>query len=365
MSGPRLLHVITHKGQGYDRAEDNPIKYHGVSSFDPSRGIRASGKPAAPTYSEVFGRWICDMAEKDAKLVGITPAMREGSGLVEFAEKFPDRYFDVGIAEQHSVTVAAGMAADGLKPVVAIYSTFMQRAYDQVIHDVAIQKLPVLFAIDRAGVVGPDGPTHAGSYDITFLRSLPNMVVMTPADQNECRQMLYTGFLMDQPAAVRYPRGKGPDVPIKQEMQRLPIGRAELRRQGQEIALLAFGSMVEPAVAVAEEFNATVVNMRFVKPLDTEMLDHISGTHQRLITLEENVVAGGAGEAVHEYLIEQNQNIPILHIGLPDRFIEHGSREEMLADAGLDVESIKNRIYCAINESSKNDWQACSTSAAC
>jgi len=270
--------------------------------------------------------------------------MREGSGLVKFSELYPDRYFDVGIAEQHSVTVAAGMACDGLKPVVAIYSTFLQRAYDQVIHDVMVQHLPVLFAIDRAGMVGPDGPTHNGSYDFTYLRCLPNMVIMAPADENECRQMLYTGFRLDQPAAVRYPRGNGPGVPVQKEMTALPIGRAELRRQGRKIALLAFGTMVAPAMEIAEKFDATVVNMRFVKPLDEEMILKLANTHDCLVTIEENVIPGGAGSGVNECLAAHGVQIPILNIGLPDRFIEHGSREDMLADAGLDKDGISRSV---------------------
>jgi 1-deoxy-D-xylulose-5-phosphate synthase len=284
------------------------------------------------------------MAALDERLVGITPAMREGSGLVKFSELYPDRYFDVGIAEQHSVTVAAGMACEGLKPVVAIYSTFLQRAYDQVIHDVVIQHLPVLFAIDRAGVVGPDGPTHNGSYDFTYLRCLPDTVIMAPADENECRQMLYTGFRLDQPAAVRYPRGNGPGVQVQKEMTALPIGRAELRRQGRRIALLAFGTMVAPAMEIAEKFDATVVNMRFVKPLDEEMILKLANTHDCLVTIEENVIQGGAGSGVNECLATHGVQIPILNIGLPDRFIEHGSREDMLADAGLDKDGISRSV---------------------
>lgn len=341
LKGPRLLHVVTTKGKGYAPAEADPVKYHGVTKFDPKVGIVPSkSKPSSLTYTQVFGDWLCDMAALDERLVGITPAMREGSGLVKFSELYPDRYFDVGIAEQHSVTVAAGMACDGLKPVVAIYSTFLQRAYDQVIHDVVIQHLPVLFAIDRAGVVGPDGPTHNGSYDFTFLRCLPNMVIMAPADENECRQMLYTGFRLDQPAAVRYPRGNGPGVPVQKEMTALPIGRAELRRQGRKIALLAFGTMVAPAMEVAEKLDATVVNMRFVKPLDEEMILKLANTHDCLVTIEENVIPGGAGSGVNECLAAHGVQIPILNIGLPDRFIEHGSRENMLADAALDKDGI-------------------------
>ena len=344
LKGPRLLHVVTTKGKGYAPAEADPVKYHGVTKFDPKVGIVSSkSKPSSLTYTQVFGEWLCDMAALDERLVGITPAMREGSGLVKFSELFPDRYFDVGIAEQHSVTVAAGMACEGLKPVVAIYSTFLQRAYDQVIHDVVIQRLPVLFAIDRAGVVGPDGPTHNGSYDFTYLRCLPNMVVMAPADENECRQMLYTGFRLDQPVAVRYPRGNGPGVQVQKELTALPIGRAEIRRQGRKMALLAFGTMVAPVVEIAEKFDATVVNMRFVKPLDEEIILKLANSHECLVTIEENVIAGGAGSGVNDCLAAHGVQIPVLNIGLPDRFIEHGSREDMLADAGLDKEGI-NRL---------------------
>ncbi|MDT8397465.1 MAG: 1-deoxy-D-xylulose-5-phosphate synthase [Pseudomonadales bacterium] len=345
---PRLLHVVTCKGNGYAKAEKDPVKYHGVSPFDPKLGIRSTSTPAKMSYSEVFGNWLCDMAAHDKHLVGITPAMREGSGMVKFAEQYPSQYVDVGIAEQHSVALAAGMVLQGLKPVVAIYSTFLQRAYDQVVHEVAIQKLPVLFAIDRAGLVGPDGPTHAGAYDLTFLRSLPHMVIMAPADENECRQMLYTGYRLEQPAAVRYPRGGGPGAVIEQAMQMLPVGKAQWRRQGHGIALLAFGSMLIPAALVAENLDATLINMRFVKPIDTGMLEKIAASHRLIVTLEENVVPGGAGEAVHEYLSEQGINLPLLHIGLPDRFIEHGSREEMLKDAGLDVASIEASIQTFI-----------------
>ncbi|MGH8754540.1 MAG: 1-deoxy-D-xylulose-5-phosphate synthase, partial [Burkholderiales bacterium] len=345
LKGPRLLHVVTTKGKGYAPAEADPVKYHGVTKFDPNVGIVPSkSKPSSLTYTQVFGEWLCDMAALDERLVGITPAMREGSGLVKFSELYPDRYFDVGIAEQHSVTVAAGMACDGLKPVVAIYSTFLQRAYDQVIHDVVIQHLPVLFAIDRAGVVGPDGPTHNGSYDFTYLRCLPNTVIMAPANENECRQMLYTGFRLDQPAAVRYPRGNGPGVPVQKEMTALPIGRAELRRQGRKIALLAFGTMVAPAMEVAEKLDATLVNMRFVKPLDEEMILKLANTHDCLVTIEENVIPGGAGSGINECLAAHGVQIPILNIGLPDRFIEHGSREDMLTDAGLDKDGISRSV---------------------
>jgi 1-deoxy-D-xylulose-5-phosphate synthase len=344
LTGPRLLHVVTRKGKGYAQAEADPVKYHGVSAFKPPVGPAASTSKSAPTYTEVFGEWVCDMAAQDERLVAITPAMREGSGLVKFSERYPDRYFDVAIAEQHSVTLAAGLASAGLKPVVAIYSSFLQRAYDQVIHDVAIQNLPVLFALDRAGAVGPDGPTHNGSYDFTFLRCLPNFVVMAPADENECRQMLYTGFTLDQPAAVRYPRGTGPGVLLTEQMSALSLGRAEVRRCGGAIALLAFGSMVAPALEAADVLNATVVNMRFVKPLDERMIIDLAATHGLLVTLEDNVVAGGAGSAVNECLAAHGVQAAILNLGMPDCFLEQGSREDMLVECGLDARSILRRL---------------------
>jgi 1-deoxy-D-xylulose-5-phosphate synthase len=345
LPGPQLLHIITKKGKGYAPAEDDPVKYHGVTPFDPSQGIVASKGSSKPTYTKVFGDWVCDMAARDPRLVAITPAMREGSGLVKFEKEFPQRYFDVGIAEQHSVTVAAGMACDGLKPVVAIYSTFLQRAYDQLLHDVVLQHLPVLFAIDRAGLVGADGPTHNGSYDYSYMRCLHDIVIMAPADENECRQMLYTGFCIDGPAAVRYPRGEGPGVPVESEMTALPIGKAELRRKGTGIALLAFGTMVTPALQVAGDIDATVVNMRFVKPLDEALLLEIASSHDLLITVEENVVAGGAGAGVAEALAANGMYTPIAHYGLPDRMIQHGTREEMLADARLTAEGLLNFIH--------------------
>ena len=344
LDGPRLLHVVTRKGKGYPRAEDEPVGYHGVGSFDPACGLKPAKPGGSPTYTQVFSDWLCDMAAEDERLVGITPAMREGSGLVEFSERFPERYFDVAIAEQHAVTLAAGLACDGLKPVVAIYSTFLQRAYDQLIHDVALQNLPVLFAIDRAGLVGPDGPTHAGSFDCSYLRCIPNLVIMAPADENECRQMLYTGFQLDQPAAVRYPRGKGSGVAVERAMQPLPIGQAQLRRQGQALALLAFGSMVEVAEAVGARVDATVVNMRFVKPLDEPLLQRLAAEHRWLVTLEENAVAGGAGSAVSEYLAQQAIRTPVYHFGLPDEFIEQGERGELLSECGLDAEGILRQL---------------------
>lgn len=345
LKGPQLLHIVTRKGKGYAPAEANPCGYHGVSKFDPLAGVTSSGTTGStPSYTEVFSEWICDMAEPDPTLVAITPAMREGSGLVTFSERFPQRYFDVGIAEQHSVTLAAGLACEGQHPVVAIYSTFLQRAYDQLIHDVALQNLPVTFAIDRAGLVGPDGPTHAGSFDLSYLRCVPNLVVMAPADENECRQMLYTAQRHNGPAAVRYPRGKGPGVRVEKQMTALPIGRAEPRRRGKKIALLAFGSLVFPAQAVADNLDATLVNMRFVKPLDTDLILELVRQHDWLITLEENVLAGGAGSAVNEFLASQGISINTLNLGLPDAFIEQGSREQLLADCGLDATGIEASI---------------------
>jgi len=350
LKGPQFLHIITKKGKGYAPAEAEPIKYHGVSAFDPVKGIVPSGKPSSPTYSKIFGDWICDMSEGDKRVVAITPAMREGSGLVEFEQRFPDRYFDVGIAEQHSVTVAAGMACDGLKPVVAIYSTFLQRAYDQLIHDVMVQNLPVLFAIDRAGCVGADGPTHNGCFDISFMRCLPNMVIMVPADENECRQMLYTGIQVDGPASVRYPRGGGPGVEVEKEMTALPIGKAEIRSQGKRIAILAFGVVLEFAQAAADELGATVVNMRFVKPIDEELILKMAATHDLIVTVEENMVQGGAGEAVNQVLVENGVVQAIVNYGLPDRLIQHGSRDDMLDDVGMNKEGLMQFIRHHLGE---------------
>jgi 1-deoxy-D-xylulose-5-phosphate synthase len=344
LDGPQLLHVITKKGKGYAPAEDDPVKYHAVTPFDPNKGMVPAQKTIKPTYSKIFGDWACDMAALDKRLVAITPAMREGSGLVRFQKENPDRYFDVAIAEQHSVTVAAGMACDGLKPVVAIYSTFLQRAYDQVIHDVVTQNLPVLFAIDRAGVVGEDGPTHNGMYDLSYLRCLPNMVLMAPGDENECRQMLYTGFMLDQPAAVRYPRGTGPGVKVLQEMTVLPIGKAEIRRKGKDIAILAFGSMLASALAAGEALDATVVNMRFVKPLDENLILQLAQEHDLIVTTEENTVHGGAGSAVNETLMAYGIPKVVLNHGLPDMLIKHGSREEILHDAGLTAQGLLDFI---------------------
>ncbi len=340
LEGPRFLHVVTRKGKGFKPAEDNPCEYHGVGRFHPESGKLEQKASSGKSYTSVFSDWLCDMAARDEKLVGITPAMREGSGLVAFSERFPERYYDVGIAEQHAVTLAAGLACEGLHPVVAIYSTFLQRAYDQLIHDVALQNLPVLFAIDRAGVVGPDGPTHAGSFDLSFLRCVPNMVIMAPADENECRQMLYTGYLHDGPAAVRYPRGSGPGVVPRAAMEALPLGRGEILRRGHGIALLAFGSPVSEAQAAGEALDATVVNMRFIKPLDEALLLELAADHELLVTLEDNVVAGGAGAAVMEALARHGCVIPVRNLGLPDRFQEHASREALLADAGLDRDGI-------------------------
>ena len=358
LEGPQFLHVITKKGKGYAPAEDDPVKYHGVTPFDPKKGIIPSSKSlSSPSYSKVFGDWACDIAKLDNRFAAITPAMREGSGLVRFEKEHPDKYFDVAISEQHSVTVAAGMVCDGLKPVVAIYSTFLQRAYDQLIHDVAIQNLPVLFAIDRAGCVGADGPTHNGVYDLTFMRCLPNIVLMTPSDENECRQMLYTGFQLNQPAAVRYPRGTGPGVKVLHEMTKLPIGKGEVRCKGKDIAILAFGTMVEPCERIGKELNATVINMRFVKPIDESLILNICEEHHLIITVEENVVQGGAGSAVNEVLAAYGISQSIVNHGLPDRLIQHGTRDDMLRDAGLDYEGIHNFIMHKISEPEKKKEQ--------
>ncbi|HEX6396255.1 MAG TPA: 1-deoxy-D-xylulose-5-phosphate synthase, partial [Steroidobacteraceae bacterium] len=343
-SGPQFLHVVTRKGQGYKLAEADPVLYHGPGKFDPNEGIKKPAAPAKPTFTQVFGDWLCDMAQQDARVVGITPAMREGSGLVKFAQRFPERYYDVGIAEQHAVTFAAGLACEGLKPVVAIYSTFLQRAYDQFIHDVQIQNLPVLFALDRAGVVGADGPTHHGAFDISYLTCIPNITVMVPADENECRQMLYTGFMLDRPAAVRYPRGAGAGVAVEKEMRALPIGKGQVRRSGRHVAILVFGTLLKPALEVGEALDATVVNMRFVKPLDEELAIRLAGTHSALVTIEENAVAGGAGSAVIELLANCGSSLPTLTLGIPDRFIEHGSREDCLVAAELDLGSLESAV---------------------
>lgn len=354
LKGPVFLHVVTRKGQGYRFAEQDPLALHAIGPFDRSTGkAHKSSKSNSPTYTQVFGRWLCDMAEQDERLVGITPAMREGSGMVAFEQQFPDRYYDVGIAEQHAVTLAAGLACGGMKPVVAIYSTFFQRSYDQLIHDVVIQNLPVVFAIDRAGLVGPDGPTHAGSFDFSFMRCLPNIVVMAPADENECRQMLYTAMQIDGPSSVRYPRGNGPGVEVDDTMTALPVGKAELRREGKRVALLAFGTMVDPARQLAEEMDFTLVNMRFVKPLDTDLLERIAQSHELIITLEENAIAGGAGAGILEYLSQTGSTTGIRMIGLPDEFVDHGSREELLEYCKLDVAGIRQQITALIAAETK------------
>jgi 1-deoxy-D-xylulose-5-phosphate synthase len=386
LNGPQFLHVVTKKGQGYAPAEADPIGYHAVAkgflnanppraarvpsqegnSFDkvPSngRGERSEGSvgvgKAKPTYSKIFGDWICDMAAQDPRLIGITPAMREGSDLIRFSEEYPDRYFDVAIAEQHAVTLAAGLACEGLKPVVAIYSTFLQRAYDQLIHDVALQNLPVLFAIDRGGIVGGDGPTHAGSFDLSYLRCIPNMIVMAPSDENECRQMLYTGFLQNTPCAVRYPRGTGPGITVTTQMSAIEIGKAEIRRRGVRIALLAFGSMLTPALIAGEELDATVINMRFVKPLDENLIKQLARDHELLVTIEENTIMGGAGSAVSEFLNHEKIICSILHLGLPDRFLAHGDPKKMLAECGLDAPGIVTSITSQLKDPSRARKQA-------
>jgi 1-deoxy-D-xylulose-5-phosphate synthase len=351
LNGPQFLHVVTQKGKGYALAEEDCLLYHGVSKFDSTQGIIAKPAPnnlqgeiAKPTYTQVFGQWLCDMAAQDERVVGITPAMCEGSGLAEFAERFPARYFDVGIAEQHALTFAAGLACDGYKPVVAIYSTFLQRAYDQLIHDIAIQNLPVVLAIDRGGLVGADGATHAGSFDLSYLRCIPNMTVMAPADENECRQMLYTAFQLNTPTAVRYPRGTGPGIAISKAMHALPVGKGELRRAGKRVAILAFGSMLAPALAAAEQLDATVVNMRFIKPLDAELVLRLAREHELLVSVEENTIQGGAGSAVAECLQLHGIAIPLLQLGLPDAFIGQGEHRQMLADCGLDATGLLTSI---------------------
>ena len=349
LKGPQLLHVVTTKGKGYAPAEREQINYHAVGPFDPDKGLAKKGA-SKPTYTEIFGDWLCDQAASDPSLYAITPAMREGSGLVRFSKEYPDRYFDVGIAEQHAVTLAAGMACEGAKPVVAIYSTFLQRAYDQLIHDVALQNLDVMFAIDRSGLVGPDGATHSGSFDLSYLRCIPNMIVMTPADENECRQMLSTGFQFQGPAAVRYPRGSGGGVTIEDDLSTLPIGKAEMRKVGQRIALLAFGALVAPATKVAETMSATVVNMRFVKPLDKAMILELARSHEALVTLEDNAIAGGAGSGIAELLAAHGISMPILHLGLADNYLEHASREELLAESGLDTAGIESAIRARFAE---------------
>lgn len=348
LKGPQFLHIITQKGKGYAPAEADPIKWHGVGKFDPPSGAMASKASTSKSYTNVFSDWLVDIAEKDPRVVGITPAMREGSGLVEFSQRFPERYFDVAIAEQHAVTLGAGMACDGMKPVVAIYSTFLQRGYDQLIHDVAVQNLPVIFAIDRAGIVGPDGPTHAGSFDLSMMRCLPNMVIMAPANENETRQMLYTAWTLDGPTAVRYPRGSGPGVAIEKTMTALPVGKAAECRSGQKVAILNFGALLDQAEVAAEALDATLVNMRFVKPLDGAAIEKLAASHQLLVTIEDNAVAGGAGSAVNEYLAAQGHTCQLLNLGLPDYYQEHGSREQLLEEAGLNAELIQQSIEQAI-----------------
>ncbi len=344
LKGPQLLHVITTKGKGYELAEGDQIGYHAVGPFDPQKGLVSKAGAKKPTYTDVFGDWLCDMAAAEPKLLGITPAMREGSGLVRFSKEYPDRYYDVAIAEQHAVTLAAGMACEGAKPVVAIYSTFLQRGYDQLVHDVATQKLDVLFAIDRGGVVGPDGATHAGNLDLSYLRCVPHMVVMAPADENECRQMLSTGYHHNGPAAVRYPRGTGPGVAVQPSLDTLAIGKAELRQRGTQVALLAFGSTLAAAEQVGRELGLTVVNMRFVKPLDRALILELAQTHQGFATIEDNVVMGGAGSGVAELLNAEGITLPILHLGLPDQFQRHASREDLLTEAGIDTAGIRASV---------------------
>ncbi len=348
LDGPQFLHVVTRKGQGYAFAEDDPIAYHGPGRFDPGVGIvkpaPAPDTRARPTYTQVFGDWLCDQAKADHRLVGITPAMREGSGMVRFSQEHADRYFDVGIAEQHAVTFAAGLACDGMKPVVAIYSTFLQRAYDQLIHDVALQNLPVVFALDRGGLVGADGPTHHGAFDLSFLRCIPNLTVMAPADEDECRRMLCTGFALDGPSAIRYPRGAGPGVEVSAQLEPLPVGEGVVRREGRRVAILAFGAMLRPALEAGAELGATVANMRFVKPLDQALVLRLATTHELVVTVEENVLAGGAGSAVLESLAAQGVEVPVLQLGLPDHFVEHGDPAQLLADCGLDAPGIARAI---------------------
>ena len=348
LRGPQFLHVLTRKGQGYKLAEEDPITYHGPGKFNPAEGIKRAAAGGKPTYSQVFGDWLCDMASEDQRLIAVTPAMREGSGMVRFSEEFPQRYFDAAIAEQHAVTFAAGIACEGLKPVVAIYSTFLQRGYDQLIHDVAIQNLPVLFALDRGGIVGGDGQTHNGAFDYAYLRTVPNLTVMAPADENECRQMLTTGFQLNAPAAVRYPRGSGPGVAVQKDLVSIPIGKGEIRRQGRKVAILAFGSMLKPALEAGEQLDATVVNMRFVKPLDAALVEQMASTHELIVTVEEHQIMGGAGSAVLEVLSKSSTRALLL--GLPDRFIDHGDSAKLLSSVGLDAEGIRNSISKVMSE---------------
>jgi 1-deoxy-D-xylulose-5-phosphate synthase len=358
--GPRLLHITTVKGKGYAPAEKDQVKYHAVSVFDPGQGLQSGKSAGQQTYTQVFGQWLCEMAKQDERLIGITPAMREGSGMVAFAEEFPDRYIDVGIAEQHAVTLAAGLACEGAKPVVAIYSTFLQRAYDQLVHDVALQNLPVLFAVDRAGLVGADGPTHAGSFDLSYMRCLPNMVIMAPSDADECRKMLTTGFQYNGPAAVRYPRDTAVETRRPAILESLPISKARLLREGHKLALLSFGCMLDRCLAIAGQLDASVADMRFIKPLDRDLILKLVETHDYLVTVEENALAGGAGSAVTELLAGNNIYTPVLNIGLPDRFIDHGARDDLLAYAGLSQDNILRTIqeWLALNvEQSKKTGQ--------
>ena len=354
LKGPQFLHVITKKGQGYKLAEADPILYHGVSKFHPEVGIEGGQSGGKPSYTQIFGDWLCDMAATEPKLVGITPAMREGSGLLRFSELYPDRYFDVGIAEQHAVTFAAGLACEGMRPVLAIYSTFLQRGYDQLVHDVALQNLPVVFALDRGGLVGADGPTHHGTFDISFLTCIPNMVVMTPSDEDECRKMLTTALHIDGPSAVRYPRGSGPGVAIEKALVDLPVGKGEIRRRGQKIALLAFGSMLTPALAAAEALDATVANMRFVKPIDRDLIVELTREHSVLISVEENAVIGGAGSEVARVLEEIGSTVKFLRLGLPDHFIDHGDQALLLAEVGLDRDGIVRAVRAFAEQTDNN-----------
>ncbi len=344
LDGPQFLHVVTKKGRGYDLAEADPVAYHGPGKFDPKVGLQQPATAPKPTFSQVFGRWLCDMAAHDKRLVGITPAMREGSGMVEFHQRFPDRYYDVGIAEQHAVTFAAGLACEGIKPVVAIYSTFLQRAYDQLVHDVALQKLPMVLALDRAGLVGADGPTHAGAYDIPFLRCIPNVSIACPADEAECYRLLSTAYAQDHAVAVRYPRGAGVGAALPDDLEGLPFGKGELRRQGRRVAILAFGTLLQPALVAAEALDATVVNMRWAKPLDRELLLEVARSHELIVTVEEGAIAGGAGSAVLEALQAARLPLPVLQLGLPDRFIEHGDHGKLLSGLGLDAAGIERSV---------------------
>ncbi len=349
LKGPQFLHVVTKKGQGYKLAVDDPVKYHAVTPFTPCDGMAGGKSGGKPTFTQIFGDWLCDMAASDSRLVGITPAMREGSGMVRFHNEYPKRYFDVGIAEQHAVTFAAGLACEGLKPVVAIYSTFLQRAYDQLIHDVALQNLDVTFAIDRAGLVGADGPTHAGSFDLSYLRCIPNMAVLAPADENECRQMLFSAYQHEGPAAVRYPRGSGMGVTVEKAMTGVAWGKGVIRREGEKVAILSFGTLLGAALEAGEALNATVANMRFVKPLDCELVKQLAASHDLLVTVEENAVMGGAGAAVLECLANCGVSIPVVQLGLPDHYVEHGEQKALLADCGLDGEGIAAAVRQRLN----------------